>query len=585
MRSNNSIAGVEGILLKSIEPKQLEGKLAIQQNSQLEKLVEARTISLQKANERLETEIKERRLAEMKLNEKTILLDNILRNADEMAIATTDLDFRITYYNPIAEHLFGHNVKTVVGKTVQEIHIQENVSAERFAQAIETVHKTGEYRYFLEQKQDDGVRHIESRVAGIYSPQGQLTGYSLFSRDITQRKQQEDKLNAFNTKLQNMVEEQVVEIKNREQQLSIAYGELNQIFNMAEPLCLISNECRFRRVNQAFCDYFQVSEEEIVGQTGFSFWGCDQFTTQGCFLNQFQKGKGVCQRYLNKTIRKKQCFCSIRSVPHYNNAGELIGIVSSFFDMTDFKKAQDALLESQKQLRHAEKLSAIGTLSGSIAHEFNNPLCGVTNVLNRLERKTPDEDIDKSLIQMAQTECERMKKLILDLQSFNRPSNNQKSDFDLHKSIDDLLYFFRNELHENKVKVIKNYSLKMIAINGVKDQIKQVLLNLIKNSLDAMGTEGGVITISTEQNDLHFNISISDSGIGINPSHMEHLFEPFFTTKPEVKGTGLGLSVAHGIIKGHNGTMDVTSVQGQGTTFIITLPSKSNSPPTQVQIS
>lgn len=517
-------------------------------------------------------DVTDRKEIEIKLTEKTILLDNILRNANEMAIATTDLDFRITYYNPMAEHLFGHTAETVVGKTVQEIHIQEDVAADRFDRAIEQVRQTGEYRYSLEQKRENGIRYLESRIAGIYSPQGELTGYSLFSRDISKQKEQEANLKAFNTSLQSMVDEQVAEIKKREQQLSRAYGDLNQIFNIAVPLCLVSKGCKITRVNQAFCDYFQVTREDIVGKNGFDFWGCDRFETKNCFLHQLQGEENLCQRHLNKTINSKQFFCSIHSVPHRNATGDLTGMVTTFFDMTDYKKAQDALLETQKQLRQAEKLSAIGTLSGSIAHEFNNPLCGVRNVMERINRNNNFNAADQNLITLALDECERMKRLIQDLQSFNRPTNNLREKIDLHRIIETILFFMKTEWKIKQISIVKEYSDAIPAIYAVEDQLKQVLLNVIKNAGEAIRESEGVVTISTSQKGQSVLIKIHDSGSGIKEELKAHIFEPFFTTKSAVKGTGLGLSVSYGIIQSHGGDIRVESEPGKGTSFTISLP-------------
>jgi len=130
--------------------------------------------------------------AELALAEKTIYLDNILRSSTECAIATVDLDFRITYYNPMAEKLFGYIAEEVIGKTVQEMYTKEKVESERFEKAIENVRNLGAYHYTVNQKTEEGVRYLESRVSGILDPDGELLGYTLFSRDITDRKQAEE---------------------------------------------------------------------------------------------------------------------------------------------------------------------------------------------------------------------------------------------------------------------------------------------------------------------------------------------------------------------------------------------------------
>ena len=132
--------------------------------------------------------------AEEALAEKSMYLNNILRSATEYAIATTDLDFRITYYNPLAEEFFGYTAEEVIGKTVQEMHTGEQVAPERFEKAIENVRAHGEHRYQIVQEGDDGARHFDSRVSGILDLGGELVGFALFSRDITERVQAETAL-------------------------------------------------------------------------------------------------------------------------------------------------------------------------------------------------------------------------------------------------------------------------------------------------------------------------------------------------------------------------------------------------------
>lgn len=140
--------------------------------------------------------VKKRRQAEEALGEKTMYLDNILRSATEYAIATTDKDFRITYYNPLAEKFHGFTAKEVIGRTVQEIHTKENIAPARFDEAIENIRKKGEHSYIIEKSTEGGIRYIEARVSGIYDSKGELVGYANFSHDITEsRKAEEEREN------------------------------------------------------------------------------------------------------------------------------------------------------------------------------------------------------------------------------------------------------------------------------------------------------------------------------------------------------------------------------------------------------
>ncbi len=230
------------------------------------------------------------------------------------------------------------------------------------------------------------------------------------------------------------------------------------------------------------------------------------------------------------------------------------------------------LQETQQQYLHAEKLSAIGRLSASIAHEFNNPLQGIMAVLKGLRKRAILEDEDRELLEAAIDESTRMKNLIRSLQEFNRPSSCHKVLMDVQTSIDSLLLLYKSDFKNKRISVQQNHNKGLPPIMAIPDQIKQVFLNLLNNAADACLLPGGIITINTWQENGRIAISIKDSGVGIQPEHMDLIFQPFYTTKPEVKGTGLGLSVCHGIVKNHQGEIRVESLPGQGAIFTVLLP-------------
>jgi len=223
------------------------------------------------------------------------------------------------------------------------------------------------------------------------------------------------------------------------------------------------------------------------------------------------------------------------------------------------------------QLLHAEKLSAIGNLSASIAHEFNNPLQGVMNIIKGVQRRVSLDKDETELINMAVIECNRMRDLIKSLQDFNRPTSGKIASVDIHAAVESLLLLGKNEYSTRNIKIKRKYAENMPLIKAVSDQIKQVFLNLLNNA-SAACYKGGTITVQTEVQNQNVVVRFHDTGIGIKPEDKKHIFEPFFTTKPEVKGTGLGLSVSYGIIKEHGGKITVESTPGKGTTFSVTLP-------------
>ncbi len=155
-------------------------------------------------------DITERKRAEEALAEKTMYLDNILRNSTEYAISTTDLDFRITYYNPMAEKLHGYKAEEVIGKTVQEMHTKDKVEPEQFKLAIENVRRHGEHCYTVTKETEEGTRYIDVRVSGIYNSDGELVGYANFARDVTERKKAEEELRASEKKYRNIVNSSTV---------------------------------------------------------------------------------------------------------------------------------------------------------------------------------------------------------------------------------------------------------------------------------------------------------------------------------------------------------------------------------------
>ncbi len=230
------------------------------------------------------------------------------------------------------------------------------------------------------------------------------------------------------------------------------------------------------------------------------------------------------------------------------------------------------LQETQLHYLHAEKLSAIGKLSASIAHEFNNPLQGIMAVLKGLKKRASMEEEDRELLEAAIDESDRIKKLIRSLQDFNRPSSYRKVLMDVQKSIESLLLLNKSDFKNKRISVQIDHAERLPLIMAIPDQIKQVVLNLLSNAADACQQSGGVLTVSTWQENDRVAIAIKDTGIGIQPGQMELLFQPFYTTKPEVKGTGLGLSVCHGIVKNHQGEIRVESQPQKGATFTVFLP-------------
>jgi len=227
---------------------------------------------------------------------------------------------------------------------------------------------------------------------------------------------------------------------------------------------------------------------------------------------------------------------------------------------------------TQQQLLHAEKLSALGRLSASIAHEFGNPLMGVKYLLDDFHQRRNLADGDRQLLELGLEECDRMKKLIRDLQRLNKPSSGKKSWADIHQLIDHVLLFQKKHFSTHRIRLRTEYDPALPKVEVIVDQITQVLFNLTMNAVDAMAREGGTLTVATRRNKNDLLVVVADTGSGIAYEHQEQIFEPFFSTKREEDGTGLGLSISYGIARHHGGNLSFASEPDQGTTFTLTIP-------------
>lgn len=257
------------------------------------------------------------------------------------------------------------------------------------------------------------------------------------------------------------------------------------------------------------------------------------------------------------------------------HALEVDGINNNLRQEIAARQAAEVLLrKTHEQLMHSEKLSALGKLTGSIAHEFNNPLTGLRNILEQVGEESPHMETElKELLSLGVKECHRMAALVKKLHNFYKPPSEETYKMvNIHNVLDEIFLLLQKRLLARNIQLVKNYASDLPEIEIVEDQIKQVFMNLVQNAEDAITGDRGDITISTEFCKTDVRIIVQDNGQGIPDSILQSIFDPFFTTKSAVKGTGLGLSVSHGIIKKHRGDISVQSQVGQGTVFTVILP-------------
>ena len=233
------------------------------------------------------------------------------------------------------------------------------------------------------------------------------------------------------------------------------------------------------------------------------------------------------------------------------------------------------LKENQEQLIQTEKLTSLGQMAASIAHEVNNPLAGVLVYTQLLTKKIAGGNIPKEIaldyLSKMDSALTRSTKLIRSLLDFARQSPPTLREIELNDVVNQALDLTAHSAELQHVEVIRELAPSLPKLTADFDQLQQVCTNLILNAIQAM-PEGGRLTLHTSANNSQVIIEVQDTGCGISPENMRKLFTPFFTTKEKGKGVGLGLAVAHGIIQRHQGRIEVQTKEGEGTTFTIYLP-------------
>jgi two-component system cell cycle sensor histidine kinase/response regulator CckA len=268
--------------------------------------------------------------------------------------------------------------------------------------------------------------------------------------------------------------------------------------------------------------------------------------------------------------------------------GKPAGFRGILRDVSERKESEEERRRLQTQLQHAQKMEAIGTLAGGIAHDFNNLLMAVQgNVSLMLYDTDPNSPIHKRLTNI-EKQVASGAKLTAQLLGYARKGKYELKPFDLNKLIRETAEAFGRTKKEIDIRL--DLANDLLAVEADPNQVEQVLLNIFINAWQAM-PEGGKLRIRsanvTEAAMLNRRfrpkpgryamITVSDTGMGMDQETMVRIFEPFFTTKGMGRGTGLGLASAYGIMKSHGGYIDVDSVKGEGSTFLLCLPATSKS--------
>lgn len=358
-------------------------------------------------------------------------------------------------------------------------------------------------------------------------------------------------------------------------------------------IAALDNESRLLFANGAFRRFF------------FQLYGIELKSHESIIKPLPDERKKVWQNIIDETqtmgsrrfdqqyfVQKKRYDIEWSSSRVRTGDGSIIGIALFGRDITHRRMAEETLRERDAQLHHAQKLEAVGTLAGGVAHQFNNAL---SIVLGNIELAAMDiyaEHPVRPYIDDAKTGILRAKKVVHQLLDLSSKSDGQQQKVDIHAIATNALSLLRASIPTH----IEFHQLinKCPSIMADPSHIHQLFINLCTNSAEAMDEDGGVLTVTLDHIHLksgkipknatlapgtYAKLTVADTGPGIEEGVLERIYEPFFTTKGPDRGTGLGLSVVHGIVKSHSGEIIASSVLGKGAKFEVFLPTRSKSRP------
>jgi PAS domain S-box-containing protein len=514
------------------------------------------------------SDITERKRAE----EERRILASIVESSQDAIIGKT-LDGVITSWNRGAQKLYGYSAEEIVGRSIATLAPLEH--SHELAAILEKL-RQGESIEHVETERiaKDGKRlSVSLTISPIRDGLGRITGGSTIARDITQRKQAEDARRTSELRYRRLFE-------TAKDGILILHADTGQIVD----------------VNPFLIEMLGYSKDELSGK---ELWEIGVFKDVVASKLAFEelRHRGYI-RYENLPLETHAGL--VRQVEFVSNSylvGESRVIQCNVRDITERWLAEEelrrtnqrlekALAELQtkthelasmtEQLWQAAKLATMGELAASVAHELNNPLATLALHAESLLDRLNGDDPKRRAVLVIEQEVERMASLVSNLLLFSRRSRQQNSTVDVREELSNSLEFMQYHLRSHKITVVTEFDSGLPNVHADRQQLRQLFLNLLTNSSDAM-PQGGRLRLQARQVTLDggapaLQIEFSDTGIGIDPDDLQKLWEPFFTTKPEGEGTGLGLPICRRIVEEHRGTIDIESERGKGTTVRIILP-------------
>lgn len=389
------------------------------------------------------------------------------------------------------------------------------------------------------------------------------------------------------------------EKKNEELLRAKAFAD-NVIRSLVNSLVVVDRDFVITTTNDACCRLLGYTREELLGKPLGTIFVEDTenpFHRGSEFWNRCRtSGSAMGIEIALKTKQQEEIPVSLNASVMRDGTGDITGMVLVATDLREMRrllmearaaasaereqaaeraKAYRELKALQSRLIQSEKMSSLGRMAASVAHEINNPLGGVIVYSHLLIENTAADFPGRRNLEKIVREAIRCRDIVRGLLDFARPSPGTRQSTDINIIIRTTLDLIKTQTGFKDVEVVLDLNSTPVEIMCDSSQIQQAFTNILVNAVEAMNGRGMITVRSRHDASRRMGaVSFSDTGCGIPPENLERIFEPFFTTRQEGHGTGLGLAIAYGIIERHGGTIKADSRVGEGTTFTVWLPEK-----------